>query len=200
MTSSPLSGDSTDNHADTSPRNLGSNIGSYIANIFLAVKTETAAWKQAHQPELDKLRHDRAVAEVELKHRLAKMDIRLQEECARIRMEEERQTAQFQEFLDSIDEMKTAMLSTYAGMPKPIALMIHHHAAELLKEAWFSQDTRERLRHQTRFTDLMLTITEDLAALDNVEAAGEGAAGKKALPEKTLAFLKDESNHLPAAT
>ena len=110
------------------------------------------------------------------------MEIRFAEECRRTQMEEERQTAHFEEFLDSIDEMKTAMLEYYATMPKPLALMIHHHAAELLKEAWHSPDARERLQKQTRFTDLMVRITEDLT--DQVDAAS-----RKALPEKTLAFM-----------
>ena len=68
-------------------------------------------------------------------------------------------------------------------MPKPIALMIHHHAAELLKEAWHSPDARERLQKQTRFTNLMLTITEDLSELTK-------DGGQKALPEKTIAFIQ----------
>ena len=181
-----------DTNPDTTQDSGRDNIGGYIARIIYTLKTESAAWKKTHLPELDKLRHDRALAELQLKHRLEQLDIRLQEECTRIRMEEERQTAQFQEFLDSIDEMKANMLASYSSMPKPIALMIHHHAAELLKEAWFSQDTRERLRNQTRFTALMLTITEDLSQL-------EADTPHRALPEKTLAFIREHVACLPEA-
>lgn len=163
---------------------ISENIGKFISRIFYTVKTESAEWQKANLPELDKLKHDRALANLELKQSLDKMEIRFKEECNRIRIEEERQTMQFKEFLDSIDEMKSNMLSYYTTMPKPIALMIHHHAGELLKEAWFSQDTRARLRNQTRFTDLMLTITEDLAELGNDATA-------RALPEKTLAFIQN---------
>jgi len=163
---------------------ISENIGKFISRIFYTVKAESAEWQKANLPELDKLKHDRALANLELKQSLDKMEIRFKEECNRIRLEEERQTMQFKEFLDSIDEMKTSMLSYYTSMPKPIALMIHHHAGELLKEAWFSQDTRARLRNQTRFTDLMLTITEDLAELGNDSTA-------RALPEKTLAFIQN---------
>ena len=59
------------------------------------------------------------------------------------------------------------------------------HAAELLKEAWHSPDARERLQKQTRFTDLMLTITEDLTDLST-------GATPKALPEKTIAFIQNK--------
>ena len=123
----------------------------------------------------------------ELKKRLEVMEIRFREECKRTQMEEERQTEQFAEFLSSIDEMKANMLEYYATMPRPLALMIHHHAAELLKEAWHSPDARERVQKQARFTQFMLTITEDLAAL------GDGSV-QKALPEKTIAFIQDEAD------
>jgi len=161
------------------------NIGKFISKLFYTVKSEAALWQKTHQPELEKLKEDKLVAEKELKQQLELMEIRFKEECKRVRMEEERQTEQFGEFLASIDEMKTNMLEYYGTMPKPIALMIHHHAAELLKEAWHSPDARERLQKQTRFTDLMLTITEDLTDLSTGTA-------HKALPEKTIAFIQNK--------
>lgn len=161
------------------------NIARFISRIVYTVKTESVEWRQVHQPELEKMRQDRAVAKLELQQDLERLEIRFEEERKRIRLDEQRQTAQFSEFLESIDDLKADMLASYTSMPKPIALMIHHHAAELLKQAWFSQDMRERVRQQTRFTDLMLTITEDLTALRESDAA-------KALPEKTLAFIQNK--------
>jgi len=162
---------------------ISEKIGNFISKIFYTIKTESAQWRIANNPALDKLKNERDVSKLELKQSLERMDIRFKEECNRIRLEEERQTVHFKEFLDSIDDMKSSMLENYTSMPRPIALMIHHHASELLKEAWFSQDTRDRLKSQTRFTDLMLTITEDLAELGaNVEA--------RTLPKKTLALIQ----------
>jgi hypothetical protein len=161
------------------------NIGKFITKFVYTIKSESALWQKTHQPDLDKIKEDRLMAERELKQQLELMEIRFKEECKRVRMEEERQTEQFGEFLASIDEMKTNMLEYYGSMPKPIALMIHHHAAELLKEAWHSPDARERLQKQTRFTDLMLTITEDLTDLSRGEA-------HKALPERTIAFIQNK--------
>lgn len=166
---------------------LSEKIGLFFSRIFFTMKSESAEWKKSHLAELDKLSHDRDVLKVQLQQTIEKMDIRFKEECNRIRMEEERQTDQFKEFLDSIDEMKSNMLSYYTSMPKPVALMIHHHASELLKEAWFSQDTRERIKNQTKFTNLMLTITEDLAALD-IDSS------PRALPERTLALIQDQGD------
>lgn len=161
------------------------NIGQFFSRLINSFRGESAAWQRENQPELDRLKEEKLVAASELKKRLELMEIRFREECRRTRMEEERQTEQFAEFLTSIDEMKANMLEYYATMPKPLALMIHHHAAELLKEAWHSPDARERLQKQARFTQFMLTITEDLAALDDGHAT-------KALPEKTLAFIQDK--------
>uniref|UniRef100_I2Q3W7 Uncharacterized protein n=1 Tax=Desulfovibrio sp. U5L TaxID=596152 RepID=I2Q3W7_9BACT len=161
------------------------NIGKFISKLIHTVKSESADWQKANQADLDRLKEEKQVAAAELKQRLEIMEIRFKEECRRTRMEEERQTEQFGEFLASIDEMKSNMLEYYGSMPKPLALMIHHHAAELLKEAWHSPDARERLQKQTRFTSLMLTITEDLSDL------GSGGT-QKALPEKTIAFIQNK--------
>lgn len=163
------------------------NIGQFFSRLINSFRGESAAWQRDHQPELDRLKEEKLVAASELKKRLELMEIRFREECRRTRMEEERQTEQFAEFLGSIDEMKANMLEYYDTMPKPLALMIHHHAAELLKEAWHSPDARERLQKQARFTQFMLTITEDLAAV------GDGQQ-QKALPEKTIAFIQDETD------
>jgi hypothetical protein len=160
------------------------NIGKFISKLIHTVKSESADWQKANQADLDRLKEEKQVAAAALKQRLELMDIRFKEECRRTRMEEERQTEQFGEFLASIDEMKANMLEYYGTMPKPLALMIHHHAAELLKEAWHSPDARERLQKQTRFTSLMLTITEDLSDL--------GGGAQKALPEKTIAFIQNK--------
>lgn len=164
---------------------LPENIGKFVSRLINTVKSESADWQKAHQPDLDRLKEEKRVAELELNQRLELMEIRFAEECKRTRLEEERQTEHFSEFLASIDEMKANMLEYYGTMPKPIALMIHHHAAELLKEAWHNPDARERLQKQTRFTSLMLTITEDLTELGR-------DGGPKALPEKTIAFIQNK--------
>ncbi len=163
------------------------NIGRFFSRLINSFRGEAASWQRENQPELDRLKEEKLVAAAELKKRLEIMEIRFREECRRTQMEEERQTEQFGEFLASIDEMKANMLEYYASMPKPLALMIHHHAAELLKEAWHSPDARERVQKQARFTQFMLTITEDLTEL------GNGGA-PKALPEKTIAFIRDEAD------
>lgn len=164
---------------------LPENIGKFVSRLINTVKSESADWQKAHQSDLARLKEEKVLAEAELKQRLELMEIRFAQECKRARLEEERQTEHFSEFLASIDEMKASMLEYYGSMPKPIALMIHHQAAELLREAWHNPDARERLQKQTRFTSLMLTITEDLSELGR-------DGGPKALPEKTIAFIQNK--------
>ena len=162
------------------------NIAKAVTRLCYAIRSEAAQWRKENQPELDRLKEEKLVAAAELKKRLELMEIRFKEECKRVRMEEERQTEQFGEFLASIDDMKANMLEYYGAMPKPMALMIHHHAAELLKDAWHNPDARERLRNQSRFTSLMLAVTEDLTDLSR------DGAQPKALPEKTIAFMQNK--------
>ena len=165
---------------------LPENIARFVGRLINTMKTESADWQMAHQADLDKLREEKLVAEQELRQRLELMEIRFKEECKRARLEEERQTENFTEFLASIDDMKANMLEYYGAMPKPMALMIHHHAAELLKDAWHNPDARERLRNQSRFTSLMLAVTEDLTDLSR------DGAPPRALPEKTIAFMQNK--------
>jgi hypothetical protein len=165
-------------------------IAKFITRLYNTLRSETADWQKANQNELLQMRQAKEVGERELRQQLELMEVRFKEERRRLQMQEERNTRHFSEFLDSIDEMKTNMLSYYTNMPKPIALMIHHHAAELLKEAWHCPNARERLKRQTRFTELMLAVTEDLAEL---ECEGE----RKTLPEKTIAFIQHGGKELP---
>jgi len=71
------------------------------------------------------------------------------------------------------------MLQHFDAMPMPVALMIHHHATELLKQAWHNPDAREKLKNQNRFTQLMLTMSKEL--IDSTD--------RKQLPEKTLELI-----------
>jgi len=161
-----------------------------ITRLHDTLRSETAGWRQAYQDDLVELRKDKVVAERELRQSLTLLETRFAEERRRLEIQEDHNTRNFSEFLDSIDEIKANLLAYYPDMPKALAVMIHHHTAELLKEAWHSPSARERLKRQNRFTDLMLAITEDLAALGR---EGEG----QALPERTLACIRKDRKQLP---
>ena len=163
---------------------VSEEIGMFVATLISTLKTESVNWQQENQEKLLKLQEERAISEQQTKQQLEEMEIRFNSQRQRIQMEEEHSTQEFRDFLDSIDKTKAKMLEYYPQMPTPIALMIHHRAAELLREAWRNPDAREALKQHNKFMDLMLTVTEDFSEL------AEGST-RKMLPEKTIEFLKD---------
>ncbi len=158
---------------------VGEELGRFVAGILETVKTESLAWQQKHQAEMIQLKKEKELAETEIRHQIEELEARFREHKNRVKMEEEHQTRQFGEFLNSIDDMKSKMLERFSSMPMPVALMIHHHATELLKEAWHNPDAREKLKNQNKFTELMLTMSKELV----------DASSGKPLPEKTLELI-----------
>jgi len=165
---------------------ISEELGRFIAGIIETIKTESFEWKKKHQADLLKMREEKAIAEKKIEQQIEEMEVRFKGYRKRIEMEEEHHIQQFGEFLDSIDDMKAEILKHYVQMPRPIGLMIHHHATELLKDAWHSPDARERLRQQNKFTQLMLAVSKDLAEL------AENSSGGKTLPEKTLKLMTND--------
>jgi hypothetical protein len=164
---------------------VSEELGRFIAGIIETIKTESFEWEKNHQTEMLQLKEEKAIAEKRIQEQIEEMEVRFKGYKKRLEMGEEHQTRQFGQFLDSIDEIKDKILQQYAQMPRPIGLMIHHHAAELLKEAWHNPDARERLKKQNRFTELMLAVSNDLADL--------GGNNPKLLPEKTLKLISDSN-------
>ncbi|MBD3340247.1 MAG: hypothetical protein GF353_14130 [Candidatus Lokiarchaeota archaeon] len=160
---------------------LNEDIGKFVAELVGTIKEESLEWQKKHQAEILHLKAERELAEKELAHKIEELETRFKEYKVRVQMEEEHQTKQFSEFLISIDDMKSKMIEQFRSMPLPIALMIHHHATELLKQAWHNPDSREKLKNQNKFTKLMMTISEELI---------EGA-DKKMLPEKTIELISE---------
>jgi hypothetical protein len=165
---------------------VSEEIGSFIAKIILTLKSESVEWKQANQAKLLKLEDEKAFSEKKREHQLVEMEIKFKGYCDRLQEQEEYSTQEFRDFLDSIDETKSKMLEYYPKTAKPIVLMIHHRAAELLREAWHNPDAREALKKHDRFIELMLTVTQDLSEL-------ESGSTRKLLPDRTIKFVRDLS-------
>ena len=165
---------------------VSEEVGSFIAKIILTLKSESVEWKQANQSKLLKLQDEKAISEKKREQHLIEMEIKFKGYCDRLQVQEESSTQEFRDFLDSINETKSKMLQYYPQAPKAVVLMIHHQAAELLREAWHNPDAREALKKHDRFMELMLTVTQDLSEL------GEGST-KKLLPDKTIKFVRDLS-------
>jgi len=101
-------------------------------------------------------------------------------------LDEEDKTEEFRDFLDSIKETKQKILEYYPQMPKPMAFNNHHHAAQLLRDAWDSPNIQVALKKQLKFMELMEKVGEDF------EELAEGSM-KKLRPERTIKYIKNTS-------
>lgn len=165
---------------------ISGEVGSFLAEFYLTMKTEALEWQKAHQAEITKLKEEKALAEKKLKQQLEEMEVRFEGHKQRLQLDEERKTQEFIDFLDSIKDTKQKMLEFYPHMPKPMALLIHHHAAELLQEAWNSPNFQTAFKKQVKFMELIEHVGDDFAEL------AEGKT-RKLRPERTIKFIKDEA-------
>jgi hypothetical protein len=153
--------------------------GKFLANFINTIKQESVEWQKQNQAELLRLKGEKEIAEKKINEEIRRMEARFQGDLERIKKDEEIKTKSFVEFLESINESKQQFLDRYPKMPKPIALMICHHATELLKEAWDNPDIYERQKKESKYIQFMVTIGEDLAE----------ASEAKMLPEKTIKLI-----------
>ena len=153
---------------------IGENLGSFIAGFINSLKQESLEWKKNNQMEIDRLKNESKLSDLELDHKIEKMKIIYSHELEKVELAENNKVKRFKDFLGTLDELRDQMVEKYKEMPKATALIIHHHATELLTDAWHSEEIKERITHHQDFLDLMLYITEDLSN------------PKNKLPEKTI--------------
>ena len=165
---------------------ISGEVGSFLAEFYLTMKTEAIEWQKAHQAEIVKLKEEKVLSKKKLTEQIEKMEVRFQGHKQRLQLNEERKTQEFIDFLDSIKDTKQKMLEFYPHMPKPMALLIHHHAAELLQDAWNSPNFQTAFKKQAKFMELMEHVSDDFVELE------EGKT-RKFRPERTIKFIKDET-------
>lgn len=158
---------------------ISEELGRFLAGMIDAIKCESIEWQKQHLADQINLKKEKEIAEIQLRQEIERMEELFKAEKIRIQMAEQRKSRDFCEYLDSIDEAKKQFLERYPEMSKPIALMICHHASELLKDAWNNPDANERLRKHKMYSHFMVTMCRELA---------EGCE-KKALPEKTIEII-----------
>lgn len=167
--------------------NLPEGLAEFLTIFISKMKTESVEWQKKYQPDLLNLREEKAVAEQNLKHKLEEMEIRFRKECKRIENEEETKTRNFQDFIESVDDLKFEIIKRYPQMPRPLALLIHHHATQLLIAAWNSPNPQDAQNNQSKFLKLILTATEDLSLLNSANQT------PNQLPEKTIELIKSKN-------
>lgn len=166
---------------------IAEGLARFLASFVQTIKSESIDWQKQNQPELLKLKEEKLVGEQRIKQRLQEMEDRFQEHRQRVKAEETRKTQQFQDYLNSIDDLKQKILQYYPQMPKPLALMIHHRATQLLTRAWHDADALKRTKGHQDFFDLMVTVTYELGELEQL---ADSKGKMPILPKKTIDLIR----------
>jgi hypothetical protein len=162
---------------------LPEDVAKFLATFIATVKSESIEWQKKHQADLAKLKKDRAVSEQELKELISEMEIRFKAKSQRIQIDENNKTKNFQDYLAAIDELKQQIKECFPQMQQALVLLIHHHATQLLVQAWDGPITQVEDK-QKKYITLMMTIQEDMMEL------GESGQARKLLPEKTMKVIR----------
>jgi hypothetical protein len=167
-----------------------------LANLFHAVKKENLDWQEANQEQQARLRHARALAEKALEADLKKRSVQLEHDIALLRTRHDSELAMFKtkcqqdikdykQYLDSLDQLKSSIRTSYTHLPEAVAFTIHHHAKYLLNQMWEAEDFEEKMQHEMRLIKFMTTVHED------ARLHLEGKTVDK-LPEKTLSLIQEQ--------
>lgn len=172
-----------------------------MVDLYHSIKDKNLHWQTANQDQQIKLSHARILAEKNLAANLAKKSVALAHEIALLKT---RQNAElvtlktrckediqdYQQYLESLNQLKLALQTSYAHLPGAIAHTIHHHAKLLLNTMWEAEDLEEKIRQEARLIKFMATVHEEARLYRT------GTLGKK-LPENTLKLINQHDNPLP---
>jgi hypothetical protein len=169
-----------------------------LVSIIHSVKDKNLGWRTANQAHQIKLSHDRILAEKKLAAELAKKSVQLAHEIGLLKTRQNAELVMlktrckedikdYQQYLESLNQLKLAIQASYAHLPEAVTHTIHHHAKTLLNEMWEAEDLDKKIQLEARLIKFM-TTAHDEAMLHR--------AGTQAdrLPENTLMLMDYESS------
>lgn len=156
-------------------------------------RDENLQWQLSRQNEVAELRQARALAEQaliarlrkqaqQLAHELAVNKTRNSNELAMVKIQCKQDLKDYQQYLQSLDQLKESLRSSYAHLPEAMAFTIHHHAKQLLNRMWEAEDVQQKLKIEMQLLQFMAAVHEDS------HASLQGAGGD-GLPQKALALI-----------
>ncbi|MEY2667265.1 MAG: hypothetical protein RLZZ384_1436 [Pseudomonadota bacterium] len=165
-----------------------------IVDTLQSLKTENLKWNnenQAHQAALKQSRvlAERAlVAELkkrsrQLKHELTILQTQHSAELLMFKTKCKQDVKDYKQYLESLDQLKDSIQSSYTHLPEAVAFTIHHHAKYLLNEMWETTEFEEKMRREIQLIRFMSTVHEDA----RLYLEGKN---KEVLPERTLKFIE----------
>lgn len=173
-----------------------------IVSLIHSIKDKNLDWRAANQDQQIKLSHARILADKKLAAELAKKSVALAHEITLLKTRQQSELAMlktrckedikdYQQYLESLQQLKLAILSGYAHLPDAVAHTIHHHAKSLLNTMWEAENFEEKIKYEAQLIQFMMTAHEE-ACLH-----GAGKLGGK-LPENTLTLIsQNNSQALP---
>jgi hypothetical protein len=91
----------------------------------------------------------------------------------------------YKQYLESLDQLKRSIQTSYTHLPEAVAFTIHHHAKYLLNKMWEADNFEEKMQHEMQLIRFMATVHED------ARLYLEGVTTEK-LPENTLNLIQQQ--------
>ncbi|MEQ1558581.1 MAG: hypothetical protein ABL933_06500 [Methyloglobulus sp.] len=162
-------------------------------NLIQSINTKNLTWQAENQDQKIKLSHTAALAEKELAGELAKKAIHLKHEINLIKT---KQTAElvmlktrckkdiedYEHYLESLNQLKSAMQSRYSSLPDAIVHTIHHHSKNLLNSMWEAENPEDKFKYELRLIQFITIMHEDIRLNQATTVTDE-------LPENTLKLV-----------
>jgi uncharacterized protein len=173
-----------------------------IVNLIQSIKAKNLDWRSANQSQQIKLSHEKILADNTLAAELAKRSAALTHEIDLLKTQQQSELAMlktrckqdildYQQYLQSLQQLKSAMQSSYAHLPDVFAHTIHHHAKALLNSMWEAENFEDKINHEAQLIKFMMTVHDD-ARLHQTNTLGEK------LPENTLKLINQHNSQSPS--
>jgi hypothetical protein len=166
-----------------------------LVNLFHSVKSENLQWQQDNHDRQIRLKHAQVIAEKELEVALKKKSVQLEHDIALLKTQHDtdlsmlktkckQDVKDYKQYLDSLDQLKRSIQTSYTHLPEAVAFTIHHHAKHLLNQMWEAEDFAAKMHYEMQLITFMTTVHED--ARSHLEDANER------LPERTLKLIQHQ--------
>lgn len=165
-----------------------------LLNLFHSVKTENLQWHEDNQGQLARLKRAQVLSEKTLEAELKKKSVQLAHEISLLKTQHDAELSMlktkckqdvkdYKQYLDSLDQLKRSIQTSYTHLPEAVAFTIHHHAKHLLNQMWEAEEYAAKMHYEMQLITFMTTVHED------ARLHLEGTNSEN-LPERTLQLIQ----------
>lgn len=140
------------------------------------------ALKEDTKKNNEKIQEDIEVMRKKHRQKLEEMDVEHKGNIERIKAEQEQETEDFNEYLQSLNELKENMQKTYSHIPRFMIHNIYYHAKILLLDMRKAPDYNNKYRK--KLINLMNEVHKDINLIEDV-------GGEKRLPIYSIKFIDE---------